>query len=682
MISKYFCSLRLWQQPSKLTRDRLPIALAVAGLVGVLMLYSSTARGADAPAWMHALSNAPLPPHDEKTDAVVLYTEEILTVQPNGKMREVDRAAYKILRPGGRYLGQRHFYFDSETRITEIHGWCIPAQGKDYEVKEKDLTERGMVDREGGILFTDDRAKVMEIPAPDPGNIIGFEVTHEVRPYILQDEWPFQETLPVADARYTLLIPPGWEYKAVWVNHPELSPTSMGNNQWHWELKNIPEIKREEKMPPWTGVAGLMIVALIPPGGSNHGFLNWSEMGSWYGGLLRDRKDATPEIKQKVVELTSKSNDPLEKMRALAQFMQKDIRYVGIELGIGGWQPHPARDVFAKRYGDCKDKATLLSTMLKEIGIDSYHLVIHTHRGAVTPALPPHVGAFNHAILAIRLPDSVNDSSLTATIQYPGLGRLLIFDPTDEVTPFGTLRGELQSNFALLVTPDGGNLVQLPQLPATTSGVSRGAKLKLDTNGTLSGEVTEVLRGDSATQQREFMRYVNKDADRIKPIETELSHSLGNFLITKATVGDLTINDRPLQYNYTFVSEAFAKNAGNMILVRPRVLGNWSSDILERKEPRKYPVEFEGPLRSTDSYLIEVPAGFELDDLPLPVEANFSFGSYHSKSEWKGNALLYTRTLEIKELSVPVDKLDQLKKFYRIIATDERTTAVLKPKGN
>ena len=70
-----------------------------------------------------------------------------------------------------------------------------------------------------------------------------------------------------------------------------------------------------------------------------------------------------------------------------------------------------------------------------------------------------------------------------------------------------------------------------------------------------------------------------------------------------------------------------------------------------------------------------------MDDLPPPVDADYSFASYHSKTEAKGNVLTYTRTMEIKELSVPVEKLEQLKSFYRVIVGDERNTAVLKPTG-
>jgi hypothetical protein len=113
--------------------------------------------------------------------------------------------------------------------------------------------------------------------------------------------------------------------------------------------------------------------------------------------------------------------------------------------------------------------------------------------------------------------------------------------------------------------------------------------------------------------------------------------------------------------------------------VRPRVLGVKSTALLETKDPRQFPVEFEGPVRDTDTFEITIPAGYVVDDLPPPVDADFGFASYHSKTEARGNVLDYTRTFEVKELSVPVSKAEDLKKFYRIIASDERNTAVLKP---
>jgi hypothetical protein len=114
--------------------------------------------------------------------------------------------------------------------------------------------------------------------------------------------------------------------------------------------------------------------------------------------------------------------------------------------------------------------------------------------------------------------------------------------------------------------------------------------------------------------------------------------------------------------------------------VRPRVLGSKARALLEKKEQRKFPVEFEGPVQDIDTFEITLPPRYEVDDLPPPVDAEFSFASYHSKTHAKGNVITYTRTFEVKELSVPVSKAEELKKFYRIIAGDERNTAVLKPR--
>ena len=94
------------------------------------------------------------------------------------------------------------------------------------------------------------------------------------------------------------------------------------------------------------------------------------------------------------------------------------------------------------------------------------------------------------------------------------------------------------------------------------------------------------------------------------------------------------------------------------------------------------PVVFDGPRHDNDIFEITIPAGYEVDDLPPPVDLDFSFASYHSKTEANGNKLKYTRAYEIKELTVPVSKVDDLRKFYRVIAGDERNTAVLKPSTN
>ena len=643
------------------------------------VLASSPAVAATAPAWMHALVNQPDGLHEDKTVAIALYSESVFAVQAAGKIKRLDRVAYRILRPDGVGRGIAHVTYDAQTKITELHGWCIPASGMDYEVKDRDAYETAYA-VDGGELISDLRTKLLRIPASVPGSIVGYEVQQDERPFVMGDEWDFQDTVPVRETRYTLQLPTGWTYKATWLNHAEVAPTESGPGQWTWTLTDLKAIKLEENMPPWRRIAGRLVISLIAPDGKYAGFQSWGDVGTWYQNLARDRRVATPEIKQKVAELTATVPTLLGKIQALAAFVQTDIRYVAIELGIGGFQPHAAADVFSHRHGDCKDKATLLSTMLGEIGVESYYVIINTERGAVTSTMPPNLG-FDHAILAVRLPPDVTDPSLLAVITHPKLGRILFFDPTNHLTPFGHLMGALQANFGVLVTPDGGELLELPQLPTRTNSVERTAKLKLTAEGRLVGEVYEVLKGDPADERRYAVQTLTKDTDKIKPLEATLAESLGKYEITEAKVGNLGITTQPLTYRYSFEAENFGKRTGDLILVRPRVLGVVSKGMLEKKEPRTHTVEFSGPERDSDVFDIELPPGVSVDELPEPINTDVGYASYHSKTEIIGHSIRYSRVFEIRELSVPVAKADELRKFYRAIFADEGESAVLKQAG-
>ena len=439
MSSKWYCNLaeRLRLRG---TNFRGAVRFLMVILFAMVCLVWRARAAGDAPGWMHAQVNAPLPAHDEKTDAVLLYSEKTVTVVSADKIKTTVRVAYKILRPAGHDYGVVVVSYNAHEKITAIKGWCIPAQGKDYEVKDKDAVEVSLPKVDGSELVSDVKDKVLRIPASDPGNIIGYEYEEEKQPYVLQDVWSFQETSPVREAHYTLQLPQGWEYKATWLNYPE-AKTAQTGNQAQWVVSDVKGIRHEDDMPPWPGVAGQVIVSFYPPGGAaqNKAFQSWQQMGVWYQGLISGRQDASPEVKQKVAALTASAGTPLEKMKVVAGFAQKDIRYVAIELGIGGWQPHPAAEVFTHHYGDCKDKVTLMSAMLREIGIENYYVVINSERGSVTPQTPAHMGGFDHVIIAIKLPADVADNSLVATMVHPKLGKLLFFDPTDEMTPFGQL---------------------------------------------------------------------------------------------------------------------------------------------------------------------------------------------------------------------------------------------------
>ena len=649
-------------------------------LLTIALVVPSVASVARTPPWLKALVNVPTPAHDDKADAVLLQAETVLTVKPNGEIVKVERRAFRILRNDGRERGVVRADFDAQSRVTNQQGWSIPPDGKDFEVGPAQAVESAVIGVNDGQLISDTRTRLLRIPGAEPGSVIGYEVEQKMRPYDLAFEWDFQETVPGVEARYTLQLPPGWSYRATWSNYEPVAAVAVGPGQWRWSVRDLKGIRIETDMPPWRAVGGRMFLALVRPDGKTNGFETWRDVGIWFTDLTRGRREPSPAIRTKVAELAGSTLTPLAKMQALARFTQDDIRYVAIELGIGGYQPHPASEVFSTRYGDCKDKVTLLSSMLAEVGIPSHYVIIHTQRGYVTESTPPNLG-FNHAVVAIQLPKDLHDPLLQSVLDHPTLGQLLIFDPTDPYTPLGRISGSLQSNAALLVTPDGGELIAVPRLPPAASAITRTAKLTLDERGVLQGAVEESRSGDLAAAQRAMLRSSTQESDRIRPVETILAASFPSFHILRAAVGNLRSQEKPFEWRYSIEVPDYAKVAGDLLLVRPRVLGSKSSGLLETKEPRVHAIVFSEARRDTDVFEIEMPAGFVPETLPPAVEQDFGFAAYRSKTEVKGRLLRYTRSFEIRDLIVPVEKADSLRQFYRTISNDERMVAVLKRAG-
>jgi hypothetical protein len=540
------------------------------------------------------------------------------------------------------------------------------------EVKEKEATERSLTSFE---VFSDVRSKTLRFPEVKPGSVVGFEVVQRERPFLFEDDWMFQSQVPMRKARFTLELPAGWEYTSHWAHYAEQNPATSGN-QVVWQVQDVPGIEVEREMPPWHAVAARMDVKYFPrdPKMRARTTGSWKDLGLWYAGLTASSRESSPQMQKKVAEITTNAPDRLAKIKALAEFVQRQIRYVAIEVGIGGLQPHRAADVFAHQYGDCKDKATLMGAMLHEIGVESYYVLVDTERGIVAPAFPST--KFNHAILAIKLPDDVPTAGLYAMVNHPQLGRILFFDPTSEYTPLGYLPSSLQDNFGLVVTPSGGELLAMPLLPASTNRLLRTGTMKLSEAGNLDGTILETRWGAPAESRRAELMGIEPKL-RAKLFEEFLGATLNNFTLTHASIGNLEQYDQTLTLNYSFVSSGYAKSAGDLLIVQPRIVGTKGWNILAGK-PRKYPIEFKEATRQDDLFDITLPKGYVVDELPKPVKAECPYGTYKSEVQVNGNVLHYKRTYEITEVVVPTQKLDEVKDFFHQIAADEHSSAILK----
>ncbi|MFZ0634642.1 MAG: DUF3857 domain-containing protein, partial [Candidatus Acidiferrales bacterium] len=548
------------------------------------------------------------------------------------------------------------------------------AAGKELGVTEKDAVERGLFDNES---YSDLRVQLLQAPSADPGNVVGFEYEIRTRLSLLQETWDFQGEDPVRLARFTLQVPPGWEYDMHWLNHVEIPAQRDAPNQSHWVVQDVPGVDLEDDAPPEEALEGRAVLNFSPTDAAlrQKTLDSWKEFGLWDNRLTAGRRDDSPEIEAKVKELTASATTPFDKMRAITVWMQTQIRYYAIEIGVGGYQPHTASSVFAHGFGDCKDKATLLGSMLHEIGVESYYVVAQTDRGILRPDFPSLRG-FNHMILAIRLPDDVPSAGLYAILKHPQYGRLLIFDPTDPYTPLGYIPPYEQDNYGLLVTPTGGELLALPLLPASTNRLLRTGELTLNSDGDLTGDVVEIRWGAPAVIRRAQI-LETPPADRAKIFEDFLGYHLNNFRLTSASIGNLELYDQTLELHYKFVVQNYAKVAGNLLLVRPRVLGS-EGGMVDADKPRKYPIQFLDATVQSDDYKIALPAGFVADDLPDPVDVKTDYGSYKSKIDVADGSLHYRRTFEIKQVYIATPEVPDLRKFYSQISSDERANAVLR----
>jgi hypothetical protein len=640
----------------------------------VVFTLVSTRLWAGAPDWLRSAAQQPVPTYAPDVSAVVLFDEQTTTVNDKGEIRSVYRRAYKILTTAGRKRDAVVAYFDSRTELTHMAAWAIPPVGAVYESKDKDAVETQISDVS---LYSDSKRKILTVPYTEPGTVVGYEYEQIRRSDLLQEVWDFQDTIPVREARFMLSLPNGWETREHWTNWTPQKPTRVDGNRQIWVLQDLPAIKNETSMPAWRAVAGRMAIGILAtrPELKQQQRLNWNEFGRWYWQLASPQLQSDSPIQAKVRDLTAGQADVWSKMRALTTYAQRNVRYVAIEIGVGGYQPHAASKTFSNSYGDCKDKAVLLSAMLHEIGVESFLLLTHTERGVVSPDFPT-MYSFNHEVLAIALPIALPDEKSMAIYQHPKLGRLLIFDPTSSMTPLGMLPAYLQGNRGLLITSEGGEIIDFPNQPADTNRLQRTAVLTLSATGGISGQVKEIRAGFSANEKRAELLAL-AEPDRRKAVERFLSSFLQGFTLQECSIENLGNYDQELVLRYAFKAPVYAKQMGGLWLVRPRVVGAKSNMSFEG-EDRKYPLELDAASVQTDKFDIALPPGYAVDELPAAVDAHNDYARYTSKTEQKANTLHYERTYEIDKVVVPVDQVKAMRQFYRTVALDERSSAVLK----
>jgi hypothetical protein len=633
-------------------------------------------RSEPAPQWALDAAKTPTPSTANKAAAVVLFHEYRIIVDARNHAIERELYAVRILKPQGRKYARCTASYDVDSKLNYFRAWTFTADGKVLPAKVADFTDQG--EAEADILQFTERVRILAPPGGDPGAVVACETETQLRPYISEEAWQIQDPIPVLNEALDLSLPAGMHFAASWHNSAPIRPTETPDNHLRWEIKEMPALDLENihNTPAWEALAARASIQWGDTAVQGNTNL-WHAIGLWEGNLEQGRYDPTPEITAKAQELTAGAPDFYTKLSRITYYIQKNIRYFIVVRGIGGWQPHYAGDIFRNKYGDCKDKTTLLISMLQAAGVPAHSLSVDDRRGVIDPTAPSRFG--DHMITAIELPEGDNDSRLAARVKAANGKTLLIFDPTDEVTPVGLIRGDLQGAWGYIANGPDSQVLQMPVLSPETAGLNRKGTFTLTPDGALTGDITEVFTGDDAASERWFIK--DNDTKEVREkLENRLSTDLAGLAFKGFEFHQEGSLDKPVGLDLHVSTTSYAHVAGPLLLFRPRVVGSHArvvDDVMDGK-PRAYSIELGHPGHWRDSFDIALPAGYVVDETPDPVAVDLDFASYHSSVTAKGNTLHYEREYIVRQVDIPPAKASEFRHLESVIVSDEKGSAVLK----
>ena len=655
----------------------LPHSLMSAACVAMLLLVANPCYaglfGKDKPIpdWGLDAVKTPTPVTVKDAPSVVLFDEYVETVDAQGRATEREREAIRILKPQGRHDECRVSY-DVDEKINYFREWTIAADGKQYQAQDTDFVDVGNTGIP--IMLSTRKARVVHPPAAEVGAVVICESDELLEPYRQEMDWGIQSGIPVVFQALEVDLPAGRAHSEAWHRFTPVKPVEVAPNHWRWEIKDMPALDLRELRsgPEWQALAARMSVQwgdAAVEGKDNQ----WRAIGQWVTNLEANRPDPSPEITAQTQSLIAGAPDFYAKLSRITEYIQKNVRYFIVVRGIGGLQANHAADIYRNRYGDCKDKTTLLISMLQVAGIHAFYMPVDDRRDIVDPDAPSLEG--NHMITAIEIPADVQDPRLKAIAKARDGKRYLIFDPTNQRTPVGNLPYYEQGSYGILATGASSQIIALPVLePDTSIKESKGA-FTLTADGTLTGSVDSSQTGSAGAN----IRYLIKDTDekeRREYWERIVAETLPGVTLDSFEFVEPSALDKPIELHYKVTARQYSHQSGPLVLVRPRVVGSLAVPFDDK--PRIYPIDLNATGRWRDSFDIAIPSGYAVDETPDPVSLDLDFASYHSSVSAKDNLLHYEREYVVRQVELPAARAADFRHLESVILSDEKNAAVLK----
>ncbi len=523
-------------------------------------------------------------------------------------------------------------------RVHKADGTVITTPDTDAQDQPAEVTRQAP-------FYSDIRNKQLPVKSLAVGDQLEYQV-REVRTVAAAPGhfWYVQNFLKdavVLEETASLTVP---KQKYVQVESQEVKPqiTESGDLKiYRWKTAQLDKTKVPDDK------AKKPVIVEQPPSIAVTTFRNWEEVGRWYGDLQKDRVGVTPTIQAKANELTKGAISDEDKIAAVYTYVSTQYRYIGVAFGIGRYQPHTADDVMQNQYGDCKDKHTLLASLLKAAGYDAWPVLVGSQH-VLQPDVPSP-GQFDHVITAVTLNKSV-----------------LWMDSTPEVAPFRMLFSGLRDKLVLGIPNNSvPTLMKTPPNPPFDALNKYEGKATLAADGTLTAHFDVSLRGDTELLFR--LGFHQTPRVQWQTLVQNVSYSTG----FSGTVSNIDASSpeqlaKPFQYSYDYTRKEFADWPNRRIVsLIPLVAFPYGEDDPKPADT----ILLGGPVTYTFHSSIQLPQGYTAE-LPPNAKQQTDFAEYSSTYSQANGSFIVERSFTFKQREIPVSRWDDYLKFEKAVTEE------------
>lgn len=511
----------------------------------------------------------------------------------------------------------------------------------------------------GGTLYQDDRFERIELTYPEYPYSLEIEYEKDISgiEYAVYPDWRILPDFKtsVEKASFTVVTNQPLHYRAHNIDlEPVVTKESEGN-VYTWQVENMPTLSRQSYAPP---AFQQIPMILCSPGtfeidGYTGSLESWQEYGKFMYQLIQGRDVLTPSVAQDVDKIIADAATTRDAIEQLYQYMQAEVRYVSVQLGIGGWQPFSAEYVIENKYGDCKALSNYMMALLKQAGIESYPTLIQ--RGTSDYQIEDDFAnpRFNHMVLYVP-------------------GEDMWLECTSTSYPAGYLGSDNEDRRVLLVTPEGGRVARTPVYNHETNREDIEAEVKLRPDGSARIKYQQSLHGEP----HEFFRYVHQNWSNKEVRDYWSEHSsIPGFVLDEFQVTP-SQTEPSANLLYSGNTDRYAAAAGKRLFVPLNlvsVYGHVPNDI----ESRTDSIYFNKAVSEDLSVRVRVPDGFQVEGLPEGVTFDSKVGTYQLQIERDENYIVYKRSLTMKETVLPPEEYTAFREFFLELSRHENAKMVL-----